>query len=377
MFSKMKLVNNTRNKSERNACFANTALQLLYSVSRMQTFFKMREYKLPSEDKRQMKICDEIARLFNSDGNYASSAAVLRHLIATKSGRLYFKDGTQQDIVEFLITLLQEVEEELSEGNREAKAVLQEFWGKERTEKKFLNKSNGLCMKCKSSPRDEEERFQVIQLDIPETSQVILLNGIVDNYFSENADIAQMKCNCCTHKTNCPQTGDCKPKPFASKRVLVKSPDVLILQINRFSNLDGSKTDTTVWPNNIITLSSGEEYKLCGIGHHLGSDFRSGHYISSVTNDGEWIRYNDTESSQKSESDSKSIECNVCIYTKVYSTSKMEISPKHLQTLPEKNSLNTKQMENESILREGNKIDISEDEEWLTPKKKEDFQNVD
>ena len=125
MFSKMKLVNNTGCKSERNACFVNTALQLLYSISRMQTFFKMKEYKLPSESKRQMKICDEVARLFNSDGNYVSSAAVLRQLVATKSGRMYLADGTQQDTVEFLITLLQEVEEEVSQENWEAKVVLE------------------------------------------------------------------------------------------------------------------------------------------------------------------------------------------------------------------------------------------------------------
>ena len=132
MFSKMKLVNNTTLASERNICFVNTALQLLHCVPRMKTFFEMREYRLPVEQKRQMKICDEIARLFNTDGNFISTAAELRRLVAIKSGRNYLCDGSQQDAIEFLVTLLQEVEYEISVDNWEAKTVLQEFWGIEK-----------------------------------------------------------------------------------------------------------------------------------------------------------------------------------------------------------------------------------------------------
>ena len=129
MFSKMKLVNNTGQESERNLCFVNTALQLLHSIPRVRRFFKMREYRLPSEQKRQMKICDEVSRLFNANENFTLSAAELRLLVAMRSGRLYLKDGSQQDTVEFLVTLLTEVEHEISANNWEAKTVVQEFWG--------------------------------------------------------------------------------------------------------------------------------------------------------------------------------------------------------------------------------------------------------
>ena len=77
MFSKMRLVNNTNLKSEKNLCFVNTALQLLNSVPRMNTFFKMREYRLPGEKTKQMKICEEVTRLFNTVGSFTSSAAAL------------------------------------------------------------------------------------------------------------------------------------------------------------------------------------------------------------------------------------------------------------------------------------------------------------
>ena len=125
-----------------------------------------------------------------------------------------------------------------------AKTTIQEFWGDEKVEKRFLNKRNGICIKCKSKPRDELEKFKVLQLNIPDTSRVLTFNGIVNNYFSESSDSASMKCECCKHQKNCPQTGVCKPKAFPSKKKLVKSPDVLLVQINRFANMTGFKLKT-------------------------------------------------------------------------------------------------------------------------------------
>jgi ubiquitin C-terminal hydrolase len=264
----------------------------------------MKEYRLSTEQKRRMQICDEVARLFSSAGNFFSSAAELRQLVATKSGRNYLNDGTQQDTVEFLTTLLHEVEEEISTNNWEAKVVVQEFCGTEKNEKKFLTR-NGICSKCKSGPRDEVERFQVLQLDIPNTSNVIPINDVIQTYFSESSDDARMKCNCCSHNSNCPETGVCKPKGLVSKKVLVKSPDILIVQINRYLNLTGSKIQTTLWPNDYINLPSGDEYTLCAIGHHLGDNFNGGHYIASVKCNNEWVRCNDTQILKSSESDSK------------------------------------------------------------------------
>ena len=181
MFSKMKLVNNTNLVSEKNLCFVNTALQLLNCVPRMNTFFKMREYRLPNEQTKQMRVSEEVTRLFNTAGNFTSSAAELRRLVATKSGRHYLKDGSQQDAIEFLVTLLQEVENEISLLNWEAKTVIQEFWGIEKVEKKFLSNADGICRKCKSRPREEVEKIQVLSLDIPDTSRVTTLRGVLEN----------------------------------------------------------------------------------------------------------------------------------------------------------------------------------------------------
>ena len=236
MFPVLKLVNNTGFESEKNLCFVNSALQLLNCTPRVRTFFKMKEYRLPNEQNRVMQICDEVSRLFNWEGDMPASAAEVRHIVATVSGNDYLSNGSQQDTVEFLITLLQGVEEEISKDNWEAKALIQEFWGIEKNERKFLNKNNGVCNRCKAGPRTEEETFQVLHLNAPDTGSVLTLKGLVQNHFSESSDTAYMRCQCCTHKTSCPGTGVCKPKPFSSRSILVKSPDTLLIQINRFSN---------------------------------------------------------------------------------------------------------------------------------------------
>ena len=72
-----------------------------------------------------------------------------------------------------------------------------------------------------------------------------------------------------------------------------------------------------MWPDDSLKFPSGEEYRLCGIGHHLGEYFSSGHYVASIKSDTEWIMCNDTQISKSNESDSKSIEINICIYSKV------------------------------------------------------------
>jgi hypothetical protein len=147
---------------------------------------------------------------------------------------------------------------------------------------------------------------------------VLTLNGIVKNYFSESSDSASMKCECCKHLNNCPQTGVCKPKPFTSKKILIKSPDVLIVQINRFTNMTGLKLKTTVWPDDILQLPTGDEYRLCGIGHHLGEYHGQGHFIASLKNDQNWLSCNDSDICISNESDAKSLECNICVYSKIF-----------------------------------------------------------
>ena len=262
----MRLINNSGLRSEKNLCYVNSALQLINNIPRLKSFFVERQFRLVGEEKRTMKIANELARLLSSGESSLCSAAELRRLVGTSSRKPHFIDGTQQDISEFLLTLLQEVEKEISELSWEAKIVLQEFVGKEQTKKKYLNNIDGTCGKCKKLPRVEEENFNLLQINIPDTAIVLPLSRLVSGHFQESSNIFQMSCsNCCPHSSNCPKTGACKQKEVVSQKFLLKGPDILIIQVNRFSDNLQRKIKTTIWPDDILQMNTGEEYELNSI----------------------------------------------------------------------------------------------------------------
>ena len=118
---RLRLINNSSLESERNICYVNSAVQLMFNIPRLTKMFEEREYRLKGEEDRTMKICDELSRLFNARGSAITSAAVLRQLVRIASHKQQFLDGSQQDILDFLFTLLGEIEKEISHSNWEAK----------------------------------------------------------------------------------------------------------------------------------------------------------------------------------------------------------------------------------------------------------------
>ena len=79
----LKLVNNTGLRSERNLCYVNTELQLLYSIPDVKEFFSSNKYRENYPEK--LPICDELAR---TQGKFPTTAAVLRQLV----GRLHNRE---------------------------------------------------------------------------------------------------------------------------------------------------------------------------------------------------------------------------------------------------------------------------------------------
>ena len=262
----LRLVNNSGLKSEKNLCYVNTAIQLMNSIPSLKKFFKQNEYRLKGEETRKMKICDELSKLFNAGGEIISSTAELRRLVGSAARKPCFLDGTQQDILDFLFTLLIEVDKEISDLNWEAKVLIKEFWGRDRVEKKFLNKKDGKCNKCQSLPRVEEEDFNHLQLNIPDTMMVIPLSRLVESYFQESSDTFQMSCsNCCSHGSGCTHTGNCKMKDVVSQKMLVKGPDNLVVQINRFSGAGTNRIKTTIWQDESLKIKQDRSTSLSAL----------------------------------------------------------------------------------------------------------------
>ena len=177
--SPLKLVNNTGLESEANLCFVNSALQLLNSIPEFKQFFANKEYRQHFPE--ILPISDELSRVFITDGMFPTSAAQLRLLVGTFSGKYHLCDGSKQDILEFHQTLLQELERELAMVNHEALGVLNRFWGKEINKKKFLTTREGFCKECRRFPGTVEESFNFLKLHVIATEMVLSLNSMIQN----------------------------------------------------------------------------------------------------------------------------------------------------------------------------------------------------
>jgi ubiquitin C-terminal hydrolase len=154
----LKLLNNIDNDT-RNLCFVNSAIQLLHSIPEVRNYFKHLEYSL----EYNMPVCMELKRIFKSEGGLVVSGAELRKLIGHSSGRLDMSDGSQQDIMEFQDLLLNVIETELIMiDDLAGLRLINQFYGKERNEKKFVNTRNGEC-KQGHITRTEEENFKMIK----------------------------------------------------------------------------------------------------------------------------------------------------------------------------------------------------------------------
>ena len=133
----LKLYNNTRFEAEKNLCFVNTALQLLYSDHEFRNFFTNKIFQ--NNVNSSFPICDEISAIFRTLGRFPASAAKLRTLVGLFSGVDEISDRQQKDITHFLRLLLQTLETELSSQPEQASGLIQRFWGKEKTIRRYLH----------------------------------------------------------------------------------------------------------------------------------------------------------------------------------------------------------------------------------------------
>jgi hypothetical protein len=145
---------------------------------------------------------------------------LFHRIVASVSSKPYLANGCQQDMQEFLTTVLTELEKEVTDDDGLFSPIIQQFWGKETIVRKFLHTNNGKCEKCALFPSVRDQNFLSLQFDIPNLTVNIELASLVHNYFSESVVQMQMRCgNCCRHATNCPKTGLCRPKVAVSQIV--------------------------------------------------------------------------------------------------------------------------------------------------------------
>ena len=80
-------------------------------------------------------LCEELNRLFSARGNL-NTACKVRYIVSQRSGDPRFYRGTEEDSSEFMDALLNSLAVELEE-NLEGISILEKFWGREVTKRKF------------------------------------------------------------------------------------------------------------------------------------------------------------------------------------------------------------------------------------------------
>ena len=75
------------------------------------------------------------------------------------SGKAGLASGSQQDIEEFLTTVLIELEKEVSDDDGLFSPILKKFWGEEKITRKYLATPDGKCLKCLIYPAVSNQDF--------------------------------------------------------------------------------------------------------------------------------------------------------------------------------------------------------------------------
>ncbi len=114
----------------RNHCYSNAAVQVLFNITKIRYFFQQEKFRI-NGSKLPMPICNALSVIFKTDGRVPTSTEDLRCKVANKSGNNSFRNGSMEDSLNFLNTLLKMLKKEIPEDNCEAQEILNEFEGEE------------------------------------------------------------------------------------------------------------------------------------------------------------------------------------------------------------------------------------------------------
>ena len=165
-------------RNYRNSCFVNTSLQIMYSIPEVRDFFTT---GLTGSSTEHPPVSGELTRLFREEGRF-NTACRIRYLVSQSTGDIRFNQGTEEDSSEFLATLLSVLQAELANCHA-ASVLLQKFWGREKTVRKFTCRREGNCLRCGLHPPAEEQNFQFIKLAVPH-QETVELNQLLVSYQS-------------------------------------------------------------------------------------------------------------------------------------------------------------------------------------------------
>jgi len=288
------------------SCYINTALQCLYSDPTFDSF-------LMNAIENKNNIQNALAPLLRQDGIQQNIRPLVR-VLHKKIGK-YMNLNMQNDMQEFLLLLLDELDKELEKQPSKKQKPHQlnqsqtfhSFLKKEWVRNHFMGitalsdriygqtVSQIKCPAC-SKMFHNAENFCTLTLDLPTESKTHELLDLVANYFKGDT-VSDWKCDACG-TTHTQVQKDIK---------LTRVPKVLMITLKRFDQGLFSKNSSQVEIVENFTLTTPicltreqHKYELTGVGCHMGCGL-GGHYYAVVKDQGgEWYTVDDEAVSKAS-----------------------------------------------------------------------------
>jgi len=260
-----------------NTCFLNSALQLLVSCNVLTKYILNNNFKSSF-----IQIYKRFLNNYMNNDRFSPSELIQK--INEKND--FFKDGKQHDSHEFLIILIDILEEEF---NLEYKSSGKKIVGIELN--KLFNTIFGTKLAsiiiCDETNEKSKSKSKERILSLPIPKKIKLNLQVCMKHFLEVEELTDDN-KWYSEKNN--------KKYDALKQLYIKSyPKYLIIHLKRFSyhdNSGSSKNNSEVEMNQCMKLKN-NNYSLRAIIIHSGST-NGGHYISIVNKNNQWYLCNDS-----------------------------------------------------------------------------------
>jgi ubiquitin carboxyl-terminal hydrolase 12/46 len=267
-----------------NTCYSNSVLQALYYCRPFRE--KVLEYRATGRrTKETLLTC--LADLFHTvvtQKRKVGSIAPKKFITRLRKEKVEFDNGMQQDAHEFLIFLINHINDILAAEQAGPTWINDIFQGVLTSETK--------CINCETVTSKDEE-FCDLSIDVDQNTSITacLRNfSLTETLGSDN----KFKCNTCSSYQE------------AHRRMRVKKlPKVLALHLKRFKfeeefNRHIKVSHRVVFPLELRLFNTSDDavnpdrmYDLVAVVVHCGSGPNRGHYISIVRSHGRWLLLDD------------------------------------------------------------------------------------
>ena len=252
-----------RSRSE-NFCYQNTLMNIWRNLPQVYSFFSEREYLEENQDESSFPISTEIHKILTEKVN---SCEGLRSQLSNIEGFQYLREGNQEDVNEFYLTLLNVLgkEYELCISGQE---LLKKFEIIHVQKKSFVSP----CIQCNYQPEDRIDPQNNISIFVTRIRSGTGLQRLIDDFYTQE-DERELACEC-QPPTN---------RALNVKTVVQKGPEYLFIELRRYEQYgQANKSEKIVKIPETLTLPNGDKYKLNSVANHHSDVMNSGHYSALV-----------------------------------------------------------------------------------------------